>query len=134
MNKMLTELLRITKQSNSIEVQQIMADVYETQFGIFDQISNANRPARQQRPLASVAYFPQEDFRAYHNLATVAKLYIQLGIYDLFHIPLDQFVKLPAPDFNDLVKIAEEHARASKGKADDAKKNLEKQLAESLKR
>jgi hypothetical protein len=98
-----------------------MFDLYESNYGIYNHL----RPAIQKnKPLASVAMHPGEDFTEGSNLADAVKVYIENNIGDYTKLSLVDFLELTSDVASIIVDQCQE---ASKRKSNIAKQ-IEKDM------
>lgn len=101
-------VLSTTPAMDSVEVIQVMTDIYETRYGIFNHFSNIRNPPNSRRPLANVAFHPGEDFTNGSLLEDTMKIYRDYPIYDIFKIDYPTFMSQPCYIVDMMVKIAKE--------------------------
>jgi len=91
----------------------VMQDLYETEYGIYNHLSNANK-----KPLASVSMHSSEDINTGSLLEEAIRTYTVRGIKDLYGLNVLEFLELPIDVIEMMFEISEEEqARKAKGLA-----------------
>ena len=73
-----------------MDLQIVMGELYETEFGIFDHIRHG-----QNRPLSAVAFHPSQDVNENSGLKKVIQSYIHSNIQADYGLNLLEFMDLP---------------------------------------
>lgn len=92
---------------DSVEIKQAMTEIYETVYGIYNHVQNAQAPPSRKRPFASIAHHKGEDFTETSTYMVSLKLYSELPIYDMWKIDFPTFMKLPSPVVQDMIDLAQ---------------------------
>lgn len=107
---------------DSMEVQLVMREEYETAFGIF----NHDDPNKDKtRPLALVAMHQKEQYGPYSRLHQTIRRYRHHDIGEKFKLSLNDFLELPRDMIELLFEISVEEAQRGGSEAEKAMKALE---------
>ncbi len=102
-----------------------MHDLHDIIYGIFPH----NDPnLSKNRPMASVAYHPKEEYCKYTLLDDSMHNYIDKSIYEFFHISYIEYVELPHDIVSMLNEIAMEKINNKQKTISDIEKDLEKEI------
>lgn len=111
------EAVRFVTKVGGINARVIMSDLYDTKYQIYDHLKgyrNADGQNRFQappRPLATVAFFPAEDFDNGGLMETIMRQYVEKDVWEVFHISLDEFMDRPRDVIDMMLGICEDIER-----------------------
>lgn len=97
----------------------LMYDLYESNYGIYE-----HRRTTASRPLASVAFHPQEDCNENSLLQTAIKVFIDNDIGNLTKLSLVDYLELPS----DIVAMINEACRTKLKANSQTMSEVERQM------
>lgn len=110
--------LRNLPQLDSVNGQIVMRDLYETTYGIYD------HTRKDRHPFSSVLFNEVEDGSIGSLLEADMESYKKHRIGDIFHLNLLEFLNLPSPVAEMLIRSASKET----GKKNDQLGELEREL------
>lgn len=105
----------------------MLAEIYETAYGIYDHIGNAKLPRQRKRPLASIAFHQGEDFVNTSTVADTMRIFAEYPINEMWGINFLEFISLPAYICEDMIKMAKDKRVKDEKSSVDAARALSSQ-------
>lgn len=98
----INELIERLPKLGLVDARMVMQDHYESRYGIFNHLEN------KERPLASVAMLPSENYTERSRLYDAFEDYADHGYKDIWGLSITEFLGLPAYQVKLLRKITNE--------------------------
>lgn len=102
-DEFIRKVLATIPKMDDIDIQMVLYDLYETEYGIYDHINHITN-----RPLASVAIHPGEDYCSNSLLEDTLRRYIDYDIQSTYGLNIVEFLELPKDIIESMIKIANE--------------------------
>lgn len=118
----LKELFQVLGKVDYLDAKQVLYDVYETKFGLFNHLSGLDR---KTRPLASVALHEMEDNTKSSSLYESIEIYLDQDINKNFGLSLNEFLDLPRELINKLLEVSIKKIQKDTNTLENVKNNLE---------
>lgn len=81
--------------------ERMMRVAYQQEYGICDHEANG------YHPLDVVTMHPKEDYVEGGAVRTLQRKYLNLDIWDTWHVSLNEFMEMPYPDAMFVIEVAE---------------------------
>lgn len=111
-NNLFNQVLAKTKPMELMQAKELLAEAYDTTFGIFNhlrqaQIEEKSADPALKRPLALVALHPAEDWAGRHSqLELILRGFADNAVAEHFNISLPEFLDLPVEMAERLMRIS----------------------------
>lgn len=121
-NNFLTQAFRLTRpQDNYVYTRQLLAELYETHYGIYDHRHSTN-------PLASVQYNACENYIDHYLYESYLEVFLYKGVYKYTGISFDDFLDRPRFEIEKILRVVEgfrkKEASVSQGAIDRLGKEM----------
>lgn len=95
-----------------------MRTAYHQEYGICDHETNG------YHPLDVVTMHPKEDYVEGGAMRTLQRKYLNLDIWDTWHVSLTEFMEMPYPDAMFIMEISEHSAQKKMAAAMEADRKM----------